>query len=65
MHDFMGFPPVVALTTEYRISLSHRLNARLPGLDFVYASLSLTLLKKRAIRFFVFLFLFSTSHPSA
>ena len=52
----MGFPPRVALTTEYRISLSHRLNARLPGLDFVYAYLSLTLLKKRAIRFFVFLF---------
>jgi hypothetical protein len=52
----MGFPPRVALTTEYRVSLLHRLNARLPGLDFVYASLCLTPLKKRAIRFFVFLF---------
>jgi hypothetical protein len=57
--DFMGFPPLVALTTEYRLSLLHRLNLRLPVLDLAYASRSFTLLKKRA----VFLFLFSTSHP--
>jgi hypothetical protein len=56
----MGFLPRVALTTEYRLNLSHRLNARLPVLDFAYASLSRTLLKKRAV-----LGLFSTSHPSA
>jgi hypothetical protein len=61
----MGFPPRVALTTEYRRIPSHRLNARLPGLDFAYFSRSFTLLKKRAIRFFVFLVLVSTSHPSA
>jgi hypothetical protein len=59
--DFTGFPPLVALTTEYRIILSHFINARLPVLDLMYASRSFTLLKKRA----VFLFLFSTSHPSA
>jgi hypothetical protein len=60
----MDFSPRVALTTEYRLILSHRLNARL--LDFAYASLSRTLLKKRAVRFTRFLvFLFSTSHPSA
>jgi hypothetical protein len=59
--DLIVFLPLVALTTEYRLILSHRLNARLPGLDFAYASLSRTLLKKRA----VLVFLFSTSQPSA
>jgi hypothetical protein len=35
-YDFMaiGFSPRVALTTEYRLILSHRLNARFPVLDF-------------------------------
>jgi hypothetical protein len=61
----MGFPPRVALTTEYRRIRSHRLNARFPVLDLAYFSRSFTLLKKRAIRFFVFLGLFITSHPSA
>jgi hypothetical protein len=62
-YDFMaiGFSPRVALTTEYRLNRLHRLNARFPVLDFTYASLSRTLLKKRA----VFVFLLSTSHPSA
>lgn len=57
----MGFPPWVALTTEYRRIRSHRINARFPVLDFAYASRSFTLLKKRA----VLVFLFRTSHPSA
>jgi hypothetical protein len=65
----MGFPPRVALTTEYRRILSHRLNARFPVLDFAYFSRSFTLLKKRAVLLFLFLFvflaLFITSHPSA
>jgi hypothetical protein len=58
--DRMVFLPLVALTTEYRLILSHRLNARLPVLDLMYASRSFTLLKKMAV-----LGLFSTSHPSA
>jgi hypothetical protein len=57
----MGLSPVVELTTEYRLSLSHRLNLRLPVLDLMYASRSFTLLKKRA----VLVFLFITSHLSA
>jgi hypothetical protein len=63
-YDFVeiDFSPRVALTTEYRLSLSHRLNMRLPDFDFTYASLSRTLLKKRAVRFTRFLLvLFSTS----
>jgi hypothetical protein len=60
MHDFMGFSPRVALTTEYRLTLSHLLNLRLPVLDLMYASRSFTLLKKRAV-----LGLFMTSHLSA
>jgi hypothetical protein len=64
--DFMGLSPMVALTTEYRFSLLHRLNLRLPVLDLMYASRSFTLLKKRAVRFTSFLVgLFSTSHPTA
>jgi hypothetical protein len=56
----MGLSPVVALTTEYRLNLLHRLNARFPVLDLTYASRSFTLLKKRAV-----LGLFITSHLSA
>jgi hypothetical protein len=40
----MGLSPVVALTTEHRLSLSHRFNLRLPVLDFACSSLPRTCL---------------------